>query len=296
MMECPICLSSSNDQGSEEITFVATSCNHSFCVNCIERALMKAPSSTAIRDEDDDDAIHLFHDPTMGKCPICRQNTSLFDLKSIPSLHHDGNSSSSSSLFIHEKNGDISSWPVAGLEFAQKASNRSLRDANEYLRYFVELKGAVEGYGITFRFHDEIPEIEFEIPLRVGKRDQWDNMRQGEQFSENQILLQKSKFTSWFYFDRTTSFHGKVSFDTPVCRRNNPKYFYDELCVVLQFSENKRYVRNGCEFAMRNEVSWIFVAFISIFSNVAFVNHSSVKTFTGSWQHRKHVLWMVYGR
>lgn len=253
MTECPICLSSSNDQGSAEITFVETSCNHSFCINCIERALMKPPPSTTIRDEEDDDTIHLIHDPTIGKCPMCRQSTSLFDLKSIPSGHHDSNNSSTS--FVHEKNSDISTWPIAGLEYKQKASNRSSRDANEYLGYFVELKGAIEGYGVTFRFKGDVPEIEFEIPLRVGKSDEWDIMRQGKQFLANQILLQKAKFDSWFYFDKTSSFHGRISFEIPVSRRNDPKYFYDELSVVLQFSQNKRFVRNGCELLMTHAES-----------------------------------------
>jgi len=175
---------------------------------------------------------------------MCRQNTSLFDLKSIPSDHHDSNTSSSSSSFVHEKNSDILSWPIAGLEFKQKASNWSSGDANDSLGYFVELKEAIEGYGVTFRFHDDVPEIEFEMPLTVGKIDEWDTMRQCKHFT-NQILLQKAKFDSWFYFDRTASFHGKISFEIPVSKRNNPKYFYDELSVVLQFSQNKRFVRNG---------------------------------------------------
>lgn len=64
---CPVCLSSPSDQ----LLFVAAPCQHAVCQPCMERILLTQHGGMDL------------HIPTRGKCPICRCQVSLFELKTV---------------------------------------------------------------------------------------------------------------------------------------------------------------------------------------------------------------------
>ncbi|KAG7364315.1 zinc finger C3HC4 type domain containing protein [Nitzschia inconspicua] len=75
---CPICLNPSND-------LVSGPCSHSLCVPCMEKVLNAEASEQRWPPQSAAD-IHLSA-PTLGRCPICRTQISLFQVRhSITSL------------------------------------------------------------------------------------------------------------------------------------------------------------------------------------------------------------------
>ena len=100
---CPVCLCNP----SLELRFFSGDCGHAVCQPCMERIL---------------DA----ETPTVGKCPICRSELKLFELR-------DGEEKP------YPRNTNVQEWPIRGM-------------------VYVERQG---GVGPSFHFDEDTPYLEF---------------------------------------------------------------------------------------------------------------------------------------
>ena len=246
-ISCPICLASLDDEDTENLTptFVITPCRHSFCMPCVERALKSQTQQPRVQqryDHDDEEFNHL-QNPTKWKCPMCRQVTSLFDFRHAANSTETLSSSSSDSL-VYPKNTILSSWPIANFVYKQEAFKRISRNADGLLQSVIDDKGGIKGFGITFRFQDDVPSLDFVKPLTVAPVDGWNKVRNDENYDA--ATLESINFDSFFFFEQTMTFHGKIRFGAPVSN-HRPKYVYGELDVLLQFTDNMSCIRNGCK-------------------------------------------------
>ena len=107
-VSCPVCLVSSttadNDNQDDHhgnndnaVIFVKTSCDHTFCFQCIERVLLKPRRETNRL-------------PTRGPCPMCRETVNLFDLNYL-STSGENDDNRTTSLPVVGIDADVSSWP-----------------------------------------------------------------------------------------------------------------------------------------------------------------------------------------
>lgn len=98
---CPICLCPS----SAELPFAKAPCQHEYCLPCVERLLLTKQRPPSHRATEMPDA-HLAA-PTRGRCSICRQEMTLFELK-----YKDGSN-------IVVKDPDVASTALHGLTYEE---------------------------------------------------------------------------------------------------------------------------------------------------------------------------------
>jgi hypothetical protein len=119
---CPICLFSSSEpeEAKDALVFCRAACSHSLCQTCVERILLgkrqQSPSRggmSAATDQEEEDA--RLNSSTLGRCPICRQAMSLFDLIL---------SSSTCGEKLYEKNHNATSWLIHGSNYRHDTSAR----------------------------------------------------------------------------------------------------------------------------------------------------------------------------
>jgi hypothetical protein len=88
-MQCPICFADyeaprkdvddDDDTSEKPVLFVHGPCRHVFCQSCLERHLLRSNSdgrSSAARDV----RYAAIETPTLGRCPVCRQEIYLLDV------------------------------------------------------------------------------------------------------------------------------------------------------------------------------------------------------------------------
>ena len=126
---CPICfcgIGDEDDGQSNKATLVRGRCQHEFCIPCIERVLT-VPSPMSIggnnrhlngEDGNNEDA-HLSA-PTLGRCPICRAEMSLFDLTKTTK----NSNQQSATVAAFQRNCDIQNSPLQGMIFVEKKSTQ----------------------------------------------------------------------------------------------------------------------------------------------------------------------------
>jgi hypothetical protein len=142
-LQCPICFVDHNDNDdaspdSAPLLFVHGPCGHVFCQPCLERHLLRwnAAASVSTRQDFRYAPIEM---PTLGRCPVCRQELYLLDVVEYEEYEksNDTNSNESNSRkmsvsksmrnvsikkntkSLYHKNTDCSSWPIAGMVFAE---------------------------------------------------------------------------------------------------------------------------------------------------------------------------------
>ena len=193
---CPICLSSS-DEGAENIAFVITNCNHTFCVPCIERSLLQSTNARQHHGREEEE-FHLEINPTLGRCPICRQSTSLFDLRHVAAYDD--------SAYVYPKNTNVSSRLITNSVDRHRPSGRT-SNSEELLQNAIQERGIIGGFGITFQFQGDTPLLEFTRPLKISK--DFESSVSGDNSRAVAETLDSVRFDSFHFFQKTTTFHGK---------------------------------------------------------------------------------------
>jgi hypothetical protein len=218
-ISCPICLSSFEDNDSS-IRFAKTECGHVFCVSCIQRVLCK---SRSIYDTSEDECIqHMCI--TRGKCPICRSNVNLFELRDVISPQS----------FVVEKNRMMSSWPIGKSIYKQRVLGRQASDFANRLDEVAVSEGPVKGFGMQISF-DKI-DAPYIISL-AHHGDECDDFGLAEDVWPRCIT-----FNDFHFHVETMTFHGSASAHVQWATRS---YLYKDLDCVLQFSPDGRYIRDG---------------------------------------------------
>lgn len=173
---------------------------------------------------------------------MCRQNISLFELRDA----------TNNSSFIVERNTDVSTWPIVNGEYQQRLLGRKTSDHVKILE-MVARQGPFEGCGITFQFSGNTPSIYFMESLYSCNREDLEN--------EKTETLDSVYFDRFHFHQETMTFHGAIHHSHPLTQKKPQKessyqsndeqrvchmsYLYQNLEVVLQFSPDARYIRDG---------------------------------------------------
>ncbi|KAL7521422.1 hypothetical protein ACHAWX_006096 [Stephanocyclus meneghinianus] len=242
-LSCPICFTSSDENNETSRPFAKTTCGHVFCATCIEQVLSK-PRAVQGRDDDDDDV--RLRCATRGKCPICRGNVSLFELRHV----------TDDSSFIVDRNTKVSTWPISNACYEQRVLGGRIfsNERSSRLALMVERHGAIGGFGITFQYNTNTPSVSFTRPLySFGGEDL--------ESEEEPDVVDSVDFDHFHFHEPTMTFHGTIINARPFtmrkprkdsnanltdCRRTCcPTYFFQKLECVLQFSPDAKYIRDG---------------------------------------------------
>ncbi|KAL3788080.1 hypothetical protein HJC23_008142 [Cyclotella cryptica] len=240
-LSCPICLSSSDENGPSR-QFAKTTCGHIFCASCMEQVLSK-PRSFQGQDEDDD---VRFQCATRGKCPMCRQHVSLFELRDAVD----------DSCLIIARNTTVSTWPIRNARYEQRVLGRRIFSDtwSSRLALMVERHGAIGGFGITFQYNANTPSLSFKSPLYSFGGEDLECEVEPE-------VVHSLNFDHFHFHEATMTFHGGITNTRPLTSRKPqkesssyvtdsrrtccPTYFFQNLECVLQFSPDGKYIRDG---------------------------------------------------
>jgi len=158
---------------------------------------------------------------------MCRETINLFDLThaTVDSL-------------VYDTENDMSSWSIAGSQFHQR-SLIPMPNADAILQKAIDRKGAIEGFGIIFSFQEPIASMEFAIPLKMTFDCDWTEITDNDDL----LTLDSIPFDRTNFHQQSMTFHGKISFASPVCGSNS--YFYEKMDCLLHFSGTGHYIRQG---------------------------------------------------
>jgi hypothetical protein len=198
--ECPICL------GEENGAMARGPCHHSFCLPCLERVL-SAPDT---RHRSAHESLIPLEDahlgaPTLGRCPICRSELSLFDL-----------TKEDSDVPIVCKNHDLARSDLKGRVFVQ---NRS-RVGNQSLHFPTEDDDSAA-----------LPYVDF------SKNEDW-RLEDG-----SRLPPQKYFEPGCHFHEPTRTFHGTLKWSYGDCSqrfRGSQEWDY-----LLAFSSDYRFIARG---------------------------------------------------
>jgi hypothetical protein len=208
--QCPVCLT------LVEI-LVCGPCRHSTCVDCMEQILNAKGEETRWPPPSAADS-HLSA-PTLGRCPICRSELSLFDM-----VDQD------TGAVLYPK--QTKYWEDGGL-------STLLKDA-----VYIPYHGKVGQLSFhwdwsTIEGSKEIPYLNISLPLEKDK-DRW-------RLEDGSLAPSRKFFEPGSHFHEVSrTFHGKISWAPS---RLNGSYEWD---VVLGFPPDFRFLRSG-QIHMRRE-------------------------------------------
>ena len=210
---CPICFcgvgEDNDDQGNKPM-LVRGRCNHEFCIPCIERVLT-VPSPISLRGNGRDIGDNGYNSeddhlsaPTLGRCPICRAEMSLFDLTTTK--HGETNEMSRAAF---QKDYDIQKSPLQGMVFIEKNS----RQGSESLHFpqsTIDGSPAVESRnqeGDASMATSPLPYIDLSNAKGSSNATYW-------KFDNGEPVPDKMEFQpGCHYYHPTRTFHGTILWD-----------------------------------------------------------------------------------
>ena len=215
---CPICfcgVGEDNDDESNKPMLVRGRCNHEFCIPCIERVLT-VPSPISLRVNGRDNGYNNEDDhlsaPTLGRCPICRAEMSLFDLTTT---QHDETKEMTRAAF--QKDFDIQNSPLQGMVFIEKNSRQGIESLHFPLSRIIGLPAAESRSqeGDTSLANENelalaispLPYIDLSNAKRSSNATYW-------KFDNGEPVPDKMEFQpGCHYHHPTRTFHGTILWD-----------------------------------------------------------------------------------
>jgi hypothetical protein len=204
---CPICLGGDH----EDDVVVIGPCRHEFCLPCVKRVL-SAPNPRETRQQGlvPAENAHL-NVPTLGQCPICRSELSLFEMKE-----------KRKGANVISKDHNIDQSDLAGKVFVKDRA----KVGNE-----------------SFHFPPHQDNDDGSLPFLNLSENQW-------RFDDGTLVPDKILFDEGCHFhDQTRTFHGSISWYKDDCQkriRGSHRWDY-----ILAFSSDYRFIARGVLIASK---------------------------------------------
>lgn len=210
---CPICLREF-DTLEEGNRVVRDLCGHRFCQSCMERHLLTqrpTSSSATTRDNNDNDNV-VVTAPTLGHCPISRQEQSLFDLVD-----------DATDQPAYPPNTDPHTWSIQNTMYRERHSNGNRNNS------------------WTFHFDATQPHVQWKgllLPPAEGSTEQQD-----DNLPTHHVYYFEP---GCHYHEKSNTFHGTVRFNDDDNNNNNTAFCgMTSVSWLLQFSSDQRYIASG---------------------------------------------------
>jgi hypothetical protein len=212
---CPICL------GGDPETMVSGPCQHDFCIPCLERVLTSpSPGASNVRSSLIPSGDSHLNAPTLGRCPICRSEMSLFDLKKKKPSSDD-----TDDAYAYPKDRNIANSKLQGMVFIKN----QCMEGNESIHF----PSSENGFPLPYLNLEKVPRHDPHWKLDDGSS-----------------LPDKKYFEPGCHFhEQTRTFHGTIRWGQDYCRkrlRGSPRWDF-----ILSFSSDFRYIARGVFIARK---------------------------------------------